>query len=359
MRLLVVIIFKDIIAEAQFSCILNVSTRRNWSMKRHLLLVCAIAIALFGLSAQQTQAAGGETYTVQPGDTLSTIAAGYGIPVNELAIANGLYWNAWVYTGQQLVIPIQETAPITQFDNQPSQFPQSDGIIETVQPGDTLSSIAARYGVNVNELAAANGLPWNAWLYTGQQLIIPTAAYPPIYNRPAVPASPGLDETIRDTVPIYNRPAVPAPLAQPMPSTEPNYSPPPQTAPNVAPTTSGEKWIDIDLTAQTVTAYEGETPVFNALVSTGTSQYQTVVGVYKVYVKHKKTRMRGGYGVEAYDLPDVPYVMYFYRGYGLHGTYWHNNFGTPMSHGCVNLSTTDAEWLFNWASVGTRVVTHY
>lgn len=59
-----------------------------------------------------------------------------------------------------------------------------------------------------------------------------------------------------------------------------------------------------------------------------------------------------------YYLPDVPYVMYFYRGYGLHGTYWHNNFGVPMSHGCVNLRTEDAAWLFDWASVGTPVTVY-
>jgi lipoprotein-anchoring transpeptidase ErfK/SrfK len=59
-----------------------------------------------------------------------------------------------------------------------------------------------------------------------------------------------------------------------------------------------------------------------------------------------------------YYLPNVPYTMYFYGGYGLHGTYWHNNFGTPMSHGCVNLSTADSGWLFDWASVGTVVNVH-
>ena len=59
------------------------------------------------------------------------------------------------------------------------------------------------------------------------------------------------------------------------------------------------------------------------------------------------------------DLPNVPYTMYFYKGYGIHGTYWHHNFGHPMSHGCVNMRTSDAAWLFNWASVGTPVVTHY
>jgi lipoprotein-anchoring transpeptidase ErfK/SrfK len=60
-----------------------------------------------------------------------------------------------------------------------------------------------------------------------------------------------------------------------------------------------------------------------------------------------------------YDLPNVPYVMYFYQGYGLHGTYWHHNFGHPMSHGCVNFKTEDAGWLYNWASVGTLVNIHY
>jgi lipoprotein-anchoring transpeptidase ErfK/SrfK len=59
-----------------------------------------------------------------------------------------------------------------------------------------------------------------------------------------------------------------------------------------------------------------------------------------------------------YYLPDVPYTMYFYRGYGIHGTYWHSNFGTPMSHGCVNMQTDEAGWMFNWASVGTLVNVH-
>ena len=56
-----------------------------------------------------------------------------------------------------------------------------------------------------------------------------------------------------------------------------------------------------------------------------------------------------------YFLPAVPFTMYFYQGYGIHGTYWHNAFGRPMSHGCVNLPTPEAEWFFNWADVGTPV----
>jgi lipoprotein-anchoring transpeptidase ErfK/SrfK len=97
----------------------------------------------------------------------------------------------------------------------------------------------------------------------------------------------------------------------------------------------------------------------------------TVVGQFRIYWKLLASDMAG----PGYYLPGVPYTMYFYRGYALHGTYWHNNFGRPMSHGCVNLRTADAQWLFNWsdpslpagvsqtqsssANPGTLVVVHY
>jgi lipoprotein-anchoring transpeptidase ErfK/SrfK len=116
-----------------------------------------------------------------------------------------------------------------------------------------------------------------------------------------------------------------------------------------------ERWVDVDLTNQLAHAYEGYTLVNTFVVSTGTWEHPTVTGQYAVYVKYRYTDMSG----PGYYLRDVPYVMYFYKGYGLHGTYWHNNFGTPMSHGCVNLPTTDAGWLFDWASVGTVVNVHY
>ena len=125
--------------------------------------------------------------------------------------------------------------------------------------------------------------------------------------------------------------------------------------PSVATNGSGTRWIDVDLTHQSVYAYEGDTMVNSFIVSTGTWQYPTVTGQYNIYVKYRYANMHG----PGYFLPDVPYVMYFYKGYGLHGTYWHHNFGTPMSHGCVNLQTDDAGWLFNWASVGTLVNVHY
>ncbi len=118
---------------------------------------------------------------------------------------------------------------------------------------------------------------------------------------------------------------------------------------------SGERWIDVDLSNQRVYAYEGSAVVNSFIVSTGTWQYPTVTGSYKIWIKLLSTTMAG----PGYYLTNVPYTMYFYKGYGLHGTYWHNNFGTPMSHGCVNLRTSDAEWLYNFASVGTTVNVHY
>ena len=115
-----------------------------------------------------------------------------------------------------------------------------------------------------------------------------------------------------------------------------------------------ERWIDVDLSSQRTYAYQGNTLINSFIVSTGTWRYPTVKGTYKIYVKYRRADMSG----PGYYLADVPYVMYFYKGYGLHGTYWHNNFGRPMSHGCINLTPKNAKWLYNFASVGTVVKIH-
>jgi lipoprotein-anchoring transpeptidase ErfK/SrfK len=125
------------------------------------------------------------------------------------------------------------------------------------------------------------------------------------------------------------------------------YDPPLQMA-------GGVPWIDVDLSQQRLYAYEGDVLVNSFVVSTGTWQTPTVTGKFNIWIKIRSQAMTG----PGYYLPDVPYVMYFYQDYGLHGTYWHNNFGTPMSHGCVNLTIPDAEWLYNFASVGTVVNVH-
>lgn len=143
----------------------------------------------------------------------------------------------------------------------------------------------------------------------------------------------------------------PTPTNTPQPTNTPFQ--PPTKAPYVD--SGGVRWIDVDLSDQMLYAYEGNTIVASFLVSTGVPAFPTVVGKFHIYIKLESTLMAG----DGYYLPDVPYTMYFYRGYGIHGTYWHSNFGHPMSHGCVNMYTPDAQWLFYWAPMGALVNVHY
>ena len=97
----------------------------------------------------------------------------------------------------------------------------------------------------------------------------------------------------------------------------------------------GKKWIEIDISGQHLTAWQGDVPVFETTVSTGKPGHRTLPGVFHVYRKYEQTRMTGA----DYDTPDVPWTMYYSGGFAIHGAYWHNNFGTPVSHGCVNLAS--------------------
>lgn len=114
------------------------------------------------------------------------------------------------------------------------------------------------------------------------------------------------------------------------------------------------KWIEVILDEQRLVAWEDGRAVLTTSMSSGTRRTPTVRGTFKIYRKYVRQRMRG----PGYDLPNVPFVMYFKGSYALHGTYWHNNFGRPMSHGCVNLPTGTAGWLYEWAPKGTTVVVH-
>ena len=124
-------------------------------------------------------------------------------------------------------------------------------------------------------------------------------------------------------------------------------------------TNAAERWIEVDLSDQRLYMKEGDTTVGSFLVSTG-KWSPTPKGEWRIWTKLRYTRMKGGSKALGtyYDLPNVPYTMYYYRGYGIHGAYWHNNFGQPMSHGCVNMKPEEAGIVFNWASIGTRVVVH-
>lgn len=111
------------------------------------------------------------------------------------------------------------------------------------------------------------------------------------------------------------------------------------------------KWIFINLTEQMLTAYEGDTPVFVTLVSSGREEFPTPKGIFRVTSKHVTSNMDDfANSDEAYSIEDVPWVIYFHGSYALHGAFWHNRFGMQRSHGCVNLSPVDARWLFQWST---------
>ncbi len=123
--------------------------------------------------------------------------------------------------------------------------------------------------------------------------------------------------------------------------------------------TQGRSWLDVSISHQTLTAYEGTRPVYVTLVSTGAAglaDHKTTTatkrGTFAIHTKHVTVGMDGEKPGEEFDLKDVPYVQYFTEGYALHAAFWHDDFGRPRSHGCVNLAPIDARWLFHFTSPG-------
>lgn len=117
----------------------------------------------------------------------------------------------------------------------------------------------------------------------------------------------------------------------------------------------GDRWIDVSIARQSLIAFEGKRPVYVTLVSTGRdglgdaeSTHATIRGVYRIHTKYATMTMDSTEVGEAFSLRDVPYVMYFESGYALHAAYWHDGFGEPRSHGCINLPEADASWIFRW-----------
>lgn len=170
-------------------------------------------------------------------------------------------------------------------------------IYYTVQAGDTLSKIANIHNLTVQDLVQANLLINPDYIEAGQVLLI-------------------------DTKPI----------------TEPT------------PNDKGKQIIVI-LSKQTVYTYQDGELINSFLISSGIASYPTVIGNYKIERKYEYDDMTG----PGYYIEDVPWVTYFHLGYSFHGTTWHDNFGSPMSHGCLNMTVDDAKWLYHWAPIGTPV----
>ena len=115
------------------------------------------------------------------------------------------------------------------------------------------------------------------------------------------------------------------------------------------------RWVDVSILRQSLVAYEGKKPVYVTLVSTGADglgdpkkTHSTIQGAFLIHTKHVSVTMDEDRIGDEFDFRDVPFVQYFTEGFALHAAYWHDEFGTPRSHGCVNLAPLDAAWLFNW-----------
>lgn len=258
-----------------------------------------------------------QTHVISRGETLASIARAYGLSPSALARQNNITNPNLIYAGQRLIIipgsasaSAPATAALTLPPAEVASVPAArEGIQHVAQPGEYLANIAARYGVNPTAIAQANNIYNPDTVYAGQTLFIPS----PVYSGESYGITPVL------------------------------IAPPP-------PSGVGRE-ILVDLSDSRVYAYENGVLVRNVLASTGLPATPTVQGDFTVQRKYGAQTMSG----PGYYLPDVPYVLYFYAGYALHGTYWHSNWGQPMSHGCVNLPTPEAEWFYSWADVGTPV----
>jgi lipoprotein-anchoring transpeptidase ErfK/SrfK len=218
------------------------------------------------------------------------------------------------------------------------------------------SGMAAEVSTAPTLVPTVDMTPESESLPVATPVLLPTPTIRPTF--PATPtamATVGEDadeeEDVSDTAEPVETPDTVEIEEEPVPD-DPTGLRPPGVRPD-------ERWIDVNLSTQSLVAYEGNTPVYNSLISSGTQEFPTVTGQYRTYIKYETQDMDGYLLGYDYFIENVPYVMYFFDDYAIHGAYWHNNFGVPMSHGCVNVDPVDAGWLFNWAPVGTTVNIHH
>ena len=253
-----------------------------------------------------------------PGDTLFLLAARHGISLSRLMSINGFSSGEWLNVGQELQLPRapapQPAHPVSALQPAPPVAEMQPGrnypAVHMAQTGELLANIAQWYGVNPAAMARLNNLQNNSTLESGQALRIPSAN--------SLELLEGIERRLDQA----------------------RYP------------TRTERWVEVDLNEQLAIAYEGATPVKAFVISSGESDTPTVTGTFRIWSKVAMQDMRGGNrsaGTD-YHLKDVKSVQYFYKNYAFHGAYWHSNFGTPMSRGCINMTDEDARWLFDWAS---------
>ncbi len=364
--------------------------------------------------------ASGITHKVKFGESLAKIAAAYGVSLYDLQALNDV-WTWVIFVGQELEIPAGGRAPDTQnVPPEPEPEPTADTTspstqpkTHTVQRGETLFSIAKRYGVSLDALMRANGIEDVTRIHAGNTLRVshldsfaPPAATNDVSSPAPAQAAPPPPPTGR-TLPVVT--TMPAPGIYPAGDLGQQYTVgrgeyltelgvrfnmewrvlakingiiPPYalhhqqtlripsfaeylsylpdnssyklfytTQHHPGPRVGVGREIVIELGRQSIYAYENGVLQKRALISSGKMMTPTVQGDYKIYLKYRSQTMSG----PGYSLDNVEWPMYFHAGYAIHGTWWHTMFGTPMSHGCVNLTNADAQWFWEFAPLGTPV----
>jgi lipoprotein-anchoring transpeptidase ErfK/SrfK len=119
--------------------------------------------------------------------------------------------------------------------------------------------------------------------------------------------------------------------------------------------------MDVNLTSQTLVVYENCQPIFATLISSAKAPAVTPTGTFSIFYMEERLPLFANERVatsEEFYLADVPWLMFFHENWAIHGAYWHDHFGEPGSHGCINVSPYDARWLFEWAKLGDMIVIH-
>jgi LysM repeat protein len=338
-------------------------------------------------------------HIVQPGENLYRIAIRYGVTINDLVAANQITNQSRIFVGQRILIPGLSVPD----DSAEVENPLIAGtpVTHVVQPGETLASIASRYGTTVTQIVRANNIANPDRIDRGQSLHIWTEEEPALEVQVQGPQPPVevVEAPVADEVHIVRPGEILSVIAQrygvPMgtimqannianadrvlmgqrlvipgvPGTSNTTTTPsalqqlesqigvqmPRTVVAPVPTVTQGKQIIVDLSDSMTYAYQDGRLVYSVLSSMGRPATPTVVGEFKIYRRLESQAMSG----PGYYLPGVPHVQYFYAGYALHGAYWHENWGNTMSHGCVNLPLDAAEWLYNFAELGTPVLVQH
>jgi len=372
------------------------------------LVIFTLSLPAFAQSTQQV------THIVQPGENLFRIALQYGVDLNELASVNGITDSRTIYSGQELLIPglsLPATAGETLESNVvENPLVAATPIIHVVQRGENLTKIAQKYGITVQEIMQANSIANPSHIFAGEELniwapdyldpsvqptdivVVATEEVPNTTGEEVILPTPVPETTtatsgdrvtyvvqqgdylseiarkygiswlaiaeinnITDPNTVYAGMTLQIPSANDIISAQVPYTTYAGTTTNTPQEPGAHigtgREIVVVLNTQMTYAYEDGVLKRSALVSTGLPGTPTVQGDFKVWNKTRSQTMTG----PGYYLENVEWVMYFYQGYSLHGTWWHNNFGHPMSHGCVNMTNEDAKWFYEFGEVGTPV----